>query len=305
MTSITLAQSAVLCLDELIAGIIANIIDVNQFFELVPMEGIEGNSLAYNRENVLGDVQAAQVGDVITAKNAATFTQANTVLTTILGDAEVNGLIQASRSNINDQTAIQVASKAKSAGRIFQNYMINGTGTAPQFPGLLTLCDAARTLSTATNGENLAFTRMDELLDTVTDKDGQVDYVLMHSRTVRSYKALLRALGGNAVDDMYQLPSGARINAYSGRPIFRNDWIPIVQTQGSGTNCTTIFAGTFDDGSHKHGISGITASEAAGLSVDYVGVHQSKDEKIYRVKWYVSMALFNLNGLAMAKGILN
>jgi hypothetical protein len=36
-------------------------------------------------------------------------------LTTIIGDAEVNGLIQATRSGDgNDQTAIQVASKAKS-----------------------------------------------------------------------------------------------------------------------------------------------------------------------------------------------
>ena len=66
-----------------------------------------------------------------------------------------------------------------------------------------------------------------------------------------------------------------------------------------------MFAGTFDDGSRKHGISGVTAEQASGLQVEYVGVHQTKDEKIYRVKWYVSMALFNLNGLAMAPGITN
>src|SRR6185369_7643617 len=102
-------------------GVIESIIDVNQFYELCPFDGIEGNSLAYNRENVLGDVQTATVGDTITAKNAATFTQVNSSLTTIIGDAEVNGLIEATRSNHNDQTAVQIASKAKSAGRQWQN----------------------------------------------------------------------------------------------------------------------------------------------------------------------------------------
>lgn len=306
MVSITLAQSALLCRDELIAGVIDTIIDVNQIYQLFPMEGIDGNSLAYDRENAIGDTQVANVGDTIVAKNAATVTQANSVLTTVIGDAEVNGLIEATRSTVNDQTAVQIASKAKSAGRQYQNMMINGTGAAGQFPGLLTLCDAGRTIaSTGANGDSLSFAALDQLIDTVTDKDGQVDYIIAHSRTVRSYKALLRGLGGVHVDDMYELPSGAKVNAYSGVPIFRNDWIPTNQTRGTTLTATTLFAGTFDDGSHKHGVAGLTASNAAGLQVEYVGVHQTRDEKIYRVKWYVSLALFNLNGLAMQTGIIN
>lgn len=307
MASITLVESAKLAQDDFTAGIIENVIDVNQIYQLMPMDGIDGNSLAYNRENVLGDVQTVTVGDLITARAAATYTQVNSSLTTIIGDAEVNGLIQATRSNRgNDQTAVQIASKAKSAGRKYQDMMVNGTGSGTQFPGLLVLCDAGRTIaSTGANGDVLSFATLDQLIDTVTDKDGQVDYIIANSRTVRSYKALLRGLGGNSVDDMYQLPSGAQVNAYSGVPIFRNDWVPINQTRGSTTTATTVFAGTFDDGSRKHGISGLTAANAAGLQVDYVGVHQSKDEKIYRVKWYCSMALFNLNGLAMATGITN
>lgn len=306
MTSITLAQSAVLAQDELISGVIENIVTVNQFYQLAPFAGIDGNSLAYDRENVLGDVQNATVGDTITAKNAATFTQANTSLTTIIGDAEVNGLIQATRSSKNDQTALQIASKAKSAGRTFQNQMINGDGTGNTLTGLITLCDAGQVIaSTGANGDALSFATMDALIDQVVDKDGQVDYIVAHSRTVRSYKALLRSLNGNSVDDMYELPSGDKVNAYSGVPIFRNDFLPTNQVKGTTTNATSVFAGTFDDGSYKHGISGLTAQNAAGLQVEYVGVHQSKDEKIFRVKWYVAMALFSLKGLAMATGITN
>ena len=50
----------------------------------------------------------AGVGTTITAKAATTFTQVTSTLTTIIGDAEVNGLIQATRSGDgNDQKAVQ------------------------------------------------------------------------------------------------------------------------------------------------------------------------------------------------------
>jgi hypothetical protein len=87
--------------------------------------------------------------------------------------------------------------------------------------------------------------------------------------------------------------------------MFRNDWIPINQTKGSGSAQTTIFAGTLDDGSQSHGISGLTAATEAGLSVVDVGEAETKDEHIWRVKWYCGLALFSLKGLAAADGITN
>lgn len=303
MASVTLAESAKLTQDDLVAGVIENVITVNQMYELLPMRGITGNSLAYNRENVLGDTQFLAVGGTITAKAAATFTKVNANLTTIIGDAEVNGLIQATRSDYTNQEASQVASKAKSAGRQYASNFIVGDGTSDSFQGLLSLCPAGQTLATATNGEALSFTRMDELLDAVVAKDGQVDFIGMHSRTVRAYKALVRALGGVTADDVYELPSGKQIIAYSGVPIFRNDYIPINQAQGSGTNLTTMFAGCWDDGSDKIGLAGITAEQSAGIVVEDVGISQTKDETITRVKWYCGLALFSEKAIAMAKGI--
>jgi hypothetical protein len=305
MSTVTLAESAKLTNDDLVAGVIENVITVNQMYEMIPMRGITGNSLAYNRENVLGDVQFLAVGGTITAKNPATFTKVNSNLTTIIGDAEVNGLIQATRSDYTNQEAAQVASKAKSAGRQFAGTFITGDGTADTFPGLINLCAAGQQLATATNGEALGFARMDELLDTVVAKDGQVDFLMMHSSRVRAYKALVRGLGGVTADDVYQLPSGKQIIAYSGVPIFRNDYIPTNQVKGSsGAVCSTMFAGCWDDGSDKIGISGITAEQSAGLVIEDVGIHQSRDETITRVKWYVGLALFSEKALAMAQGIL-
>lgn len=306
MASVTLAESAKLAQDDLVAGVIENVITVNRMFDVLPFDGISGNALAYNRENVLGDVDVEGVGDTIGAKAAATFTQVTSSLTTIIGDAEVNGLIQATRSSDgNDQTAVQIASKAKSAGRKFQDMLINGTGSANQFNGLINLCASGQKAATGNNGQALSFTIMDEMMDLVTDKDGAVDYIAMHARTLRSYKALLRALGGAGINETVALPSGAEVPAYSGVPIFRNDYIPTNQTKGSGSNQTTIFAGTLDDGSRTHGIAGLTAESMAGINVVDVGEAETKDEHIWRVKWYCGLALFSEKGLACADGITN
>lgn len=306
MASITLAESAKLAQDELVAGVIENIITVNKMFEMLPFDPIEGNALAYNRENVLGDVDVEGVGDTVGSKAAATFTQVTSGLTTVIGDAEVNGLIQATRSGDgNDQTAVQIASKAKSAGRKYQDMLINGTGASNQFNGLINLCASSQKVDTGVNGGALSFPFMDEMADLVLDKDGAVDYYTMHARTIRSFKALLRGLGGASINEVLTLPSGAKVPVYNDIPVFRNDWIPINQVKGGGSAQTTIFAGTFDDGSRTHGIAGLTAARMSGISVVDVGESESKDERIWRVKWYCGLALFSEKGLACADGITN
>jgi Phage capsid-like protein len=308
MATVTLAESAKLSQDMLVAGVIENVITVNAIYDRLPFELVEGNALGYNRENALGDIQMAQVGDTITAKNPATFTYVTSPLTTIVGDAEVNGLIQATRSNKTDQKATQIASKAKSAGRKYQDQMVNGTGVAPQFSGMLTLCDAAKKVAAnngAANGAVLSFNDLDALIRQVTDKDGEVDFIMAHGRTIDSFYALLRGLGGAGVGEVITLPSGRKVPSYRGIPIFRNDWLPITQTVGTSTNCTTVMAGTFDDGSMSHGIAGLTASRQSGMHIKEVGEKEAADESITRVVWYCGFALYSLNGLAALTGVTN
>lgn len=310
MSSVTLAESAKLAQDELVAGVIENIITVNRMFDVLPFDSIEGNSLAYNRENALGDVITATVGTTYSGaaagKAPATFTKVNSNLTTIMGDAEVNGLIQATRSGDgNDQTGVQIASKAKSAGRKYQDMMINGDGTGTTFAGLTTLCDAGQIIaSTGANGDAFTFETLDALLSLVVDKDGVVDYIACNVRTINQYRSKLRALGGANITEVVELPSGEEVPAYGGVPMFRNDYISVGQTRGTATNATTIFAGTFDDGSRTHGITGLTATQASGIQVVDVGEKEDADEHIWRVKWYCGLALFSSKGLAMATGII-
>lgn len=305
MPTVTLAEAAKLTQDQLVAGLIETIVEVNPLYEMMPFTEIEGNALAYNRENALGDTQFLAVGGTITAKNAATFTKVTSELTTLIGDAEVNGLIQATRSDYTDQTATQVASKAKSLGRQYQTAMITGDGTLDTFQGMLSLVATSQTITAGANGASLTFEMLDELLDKVKDKDGQVDYIMSSFSMRRKYFALLRALGGASINETITLPSGRQVPIYRGVPWFVNDFIPTNQTQGTATGTTTtIFAGTFDDGSNKIGVAGLTARGAAGLRIQDVGAKEDKDETITRVKMYCGFANFSQLGLAALKGLL-
>jgi len=49
MASVTLAESAKLAQDELVAGVIENVITVNEMFELLPFDGIDGNVSIHTR----------------------------------------------------------------------------------------------------------------------------------------------------------------------------------------------------------------------------------------------------------------
>lgn len=325
MASVTLAESAKLAQNELTAGVIEDIITVNSMFEFLPFDGLTGNALQYTRENALGGVGAIEVGNTIgtqdenaltagtgQARDAATFNSVSVGLTTLVGQADVNNLIQATRSGDgNDQAAVQIASKAKHLGRLYQHLLINGTDSnAEEFDGLIQLCPASQLLDSATDGSPLSLASLDELMDLVTDKDGQVDYLIMPKRTIRSYKALLRALGGVTPDDVSMVVVGTdgkerKILTYDGVPIFRNDYIPVNQTQGAISTATSVFAGTFDDGSRSHGIAGLTADANAGVEVVDVGESETKDEHIWRVRWYCSLALFSQRGIARLKGLTN
>lgn len=307
MASVTLVESAKLTQDLLVQGVIENIITVNPIYQIMPFMPISGNAISYNRELALGDTEFITVGDTIVAKAAATFTNVTSALKVLIGDAEVDHFIQATRSNKTDQKAQQVASKAKSIGRLFQNQMINGDATNPtdSFDGLLRLIAAAQKITPSTNGDPLSFAILDTLMDLVKSKDGQVDFFMMPARTIRSYMALLRALGGASINEVITLPNGAQQMAYRGVPIFKNDWIPVNQTQGATNTCTTVFAGCFDDGSGKVGVSGLTSEENSGVFVTEVGESETKNETITRVRFYAGLAVFSELSIAMAAGITN
>jgi hypothetical protein len=310
MATQTLAEAAKLINDDLVAGVAEDIISVNPLFDILPFNGYTGQGIVVNREDALGDAGFYAVGATITHKTAATFEQQTFTATKIIGDAELDGLVKVqSEGGGVDQVAVEISSKAKSVGRQFQTGMASGDGSSPNMNSLHSLCDSGQ-YTTASAGQALSFELLDELCDLVKSKDGQVDWIQMPARTLRSYKVLLRALGGTPADWVVELPGGRKVISYEGIPIFKNEYLSVTETANGaaleGDVLTSVWAGVFDDGSEKVGVAGIhPVNVPAGVQVEPVGPQEAVDTSIWRVKQYANFACFNRRGLARLTSINN
>jgi len=310
MATQTLAEAAKYINDEIVAGVAEDIIDLNPWFSLLPFMGYTGQSINVNRETTIGDSAVYSVGDTITSKAASAVTTISFLATKLIGDAEMDNLVQVqSEGDGVDQLAIEISSKAKGIGRLFQTGIATGTGTAPQMNSFHSLVDASQ-YTTASATQVLSFALLDELLDLVTAKDGQVDFIMMPARTMRSYKILLRGLGGTSADWVVNLPDGRTTIGYEGIPIFKNEYLSVTET-ANGAALTTgvltsVYAGCFDDGSKKLGVAAIHPIRVpGGIMVEEIGQKEAKDEGIWRVKQYANFAIFNRRGVARLTSISN
>lgn len=310
MASQTLAEAGKLTNDMIVQGVIADIIGVNPMFSVLPFAGYSGQAIVCNRENALGDAGLFAVDAAITAKAAATFTQYTFTSTKLIGDVEMDGLVQAQNASAGvDQLAIEIGSKAKSIARLFQTGMATGDGISPNMNSLHSMVDSGQ-YTTASAGQALSFALLDEMLDLVLSKDGETDWIMMPARTMRSYKVLLRALGGVPGDWVINLPDGRTTIGYESIPVFKNTFLSVVETANGaalgGGALTSVWAGNWDDGSQKVGVSAIhPESVPGGIVVESIGKQEAKDNEIVRVKQYANFASFNRKGIARLPSINN
>ena len=113
----------------------------------------------------------------------------------------------------------------------------------------------------------------------------------MNRGNCRKLSALSRATGsGLVVSDRDEF--GRMVQFYDGIPIGVSDWISDAQTVDASTDCSIIYAFQTGEGA-RAGLGG-----PGGLQVERVGSLETKDATRTRVKWYVSIALFNSSKLA-------
>ena len=178
----------------------------------------------------------------------------------------------------------------------FDDSFITGdTGTnVKAFDGLDVLAVAGQTISMGTNGATLTLDKLDEVVDTV--RGGKPDMLLMSRRTRRTLTQLSRATGSGIVEQDRD-EFGRMTQFYDGIPVGVSDYISDAQTVGSSTDTSTIYALQFGEG----GLVGL--SGPGGLTIERVGSMETKDATRIRVKWYVSIALFNELKLAKLIGV--
>jgi len=292
--ALTLAEAAKLSNDILLTGVIETVIQDSPVLQVLPFIEIVGNGLTYNRENAAATAAFYDVGDTWT-ESTPTFTQITATLRILGGDADIDNFLMATRSNLQDLEAAIVQLKAKALQQKFEDTFINGdTGVdAKSFDGVDKLCTGGQALSMGTNGATLSLAKLDELVDTI--KGGKPQLLLMSKRSRRTLNSLARSAGAFLETDRNEF--GQMVQFYDGIPIGVCDNISDAKTVGTSNDCSTIYAMQVGEGA----LAGLTAP--GGLTVERVGSLETKDATRTRVKWYVSLALFNTLKLAKLIGV--
>ncbi|MFN3975166.1 MAG: major capsid protein [Dehalococcoidia bacterium] len=293
--ALTLAEASKLSNDVLLRGVIETVVQESPVLQMLPFIEVVGNGLTYVQENTLPTAQFYDVGDTW-AESTPTFTQVTATLRILGGDADIDNFLRTTRSNIQDLEAAVVQLKAKALRMQFEDTFINGDSTVnpKSFDGLDKLTPAGQTVSMGANGGTLTLDKLDETIDRV--RGGKPHMLLMSRRSRRKLTALGRAAGsGLIVADRNQF--GQMVEFYDGIPVAVNDFIPDNKTVGTSTDCSTIYALQFGEGA----VMGLTAP--GGLTIERVGSLESKDASRIRVKWYVSLAVFNTLKVAKLIGV--
>jgi hypothetical protein len=292
--ALTLAEASKLSNDVLLAGVIETIIKDSPILQALPFIEIVGNGLTYNRENAAATAAFYDVGDTW-SESTPTFTQVTATLKIVGGDADIDNFLLATRSNLQDLEAAVVQLKAKAVQQKFEDTFVNGdtAGDPKSFDGIDKLTDSGQTVSMGANGGSLTLAKLDELVDLI--KRGKPDILLMSKRSRRSLNNLARTSGGFLETDRNEF--GQMVQYYDGIPAGICDFISDAKTVGTSTDCSTIYAVQLGEGA----LSGLTAP--GGLQVERVGSLETKDASRTRVKWYVSLALFNTLKLSKLIGV--
>lgn len=290
--SLTLANAKELGLDDKQAALAEEIITVDELFSLLPFIPVSGNAYAWARENALVTAAAHAIGGAFTP-GQTTYTPKSVALTTLGAQVEINKLIM--NQGVGAQvdggvSASQLARAAKSVARLFAQQFIVGDGTSDAMTGLdTTMADvafAAQLLDKADAA--LTLDMLDELVSAVTLR--RPDVIVATQKGRNKIKSLLRALGGVTTIEV----AGRQLMAFDGIPIVANDWIGADVDGGTAGAQQGIYALCLGE----DGVAAVTTGDMPGINAEYVGVHQTKDQDIWRVKMYANLAVHSTKSVA-------
>lgn len=163
---ISLSDAATLSNNELVEGIVADIVSVDEWFKYLPFVVFEGLAYTFTRESTLAQADFATPGTALNQTKyqaGATFASVNVNLTAILADIILDGQIEDQLSESNDQLQVQISAKAKVIARIYMNAIVNAQRTA--------------SLSTSNNGPIGLADRFRGMASILDAEQGNVDDV--------------------------------------------------------------------------------------------------------------------------------
>lgn len=287
--------------NELVSGVIEEIIKRDAVYALLPFVGTNHKAYVYNREGVLPTINFYNENEAI-GEGAPTNTQVTVTLKILAHNVDIDKFLAGTMNDTNNQIAEALAGAAKAVDMKFRDTLINGSvaDDAKSFDGLKVLTVAGQTIATGANGGALTFEKLDELIHLVPHRP---DALIMRFGTYRALKALMRTAGGMMPEQVKLRDFDGQVPAYDGIPIILTEYLPSNEVMGtSGAVCTSIYAVRFNTTDGLHGIYG---DPTAGVVVENLGTRESYDAWRYRLKWYVGLALKSTKSVARLEGVTN
>lgn len=286
--------------NELVSGVIEEIIKRDAIYALLPFVGTNHKAYVYNREATLPTINFYDVNEAI-GEGAPTNEQVTVTLKILAHNVDVDKFLSGTMNDTNNQVAEALAGAAKAVDMKFRDALVNGDSATETkgFDGMTKLVTSEQTLEAGTDGAGLTFDMLEELIHKVPNRP---DALLMRHGTYRALKALMRTAGGMMPEQLKLRDFDGTVPAYDGIPIMLSEYLPGNETQGTATDTCSIFAARFNTTDGLHGIYG---DPTAGIVVEDLGTRESYDAWRYRLKWYVSLALKSTKSIARLKGVTN
>lgn len=312
--AVTLAQAATLSQTELQRGVIETFIIEGAVLDRIPLLEIEGNAFAYNEEGTLPGVEFRAVNAGY-SESTGTVNQKTETLVILGGDADVDTFIQKTRSNLNDQRAIQTRMKVKAATYKFQDTFINGDVAvdANGFDGLKKRLTGAQVIAAGPNGlpvlgadDNARHAFLDKVDEAIAAVSGNVDVIYGNKAIINKIKSAARRL---TMYDQTIDSFGRTIASYNGIPLLDigkradgTEIIPQTETQGTATDATSLYFVKFGNDESDGGVTGLTNG---GVDVRDLGEIDAKPVFRTRIEFFCGVGVFSGRAAARLTGVLN
>ncbi|MGD6831429.1 major capsid protein [Sutcliffiella halmapala] len=305
--AITLLESAKLSQNTLKKGVSETFVLNAPVLQMLPFMEINGNAYTYNEEATLPGVSFRGVNEGY-EESTGTVNPKTESLVILGGDADTDKFIAQTRSNINDQRAIQTGLKVKALAHKFQDTFFNGDTAvdAKSFDGLKKRLTGNQVIEADSNGYDVNTepqNRLLEMLDAlIYQVSGKADALFMDSKTMLKIKSIARQLGyfDTSLDAF-----GRSVVSYDGVPFFEAgenaQGVKVIghdETQGTANNSTSIYAVKF--GADEY-VSGLTNG---GVQVYDLGELESKPAYRTRIEFYNGIGIFNGKAAARLKGLI-
>lgn len=316
--AITLIEAAKLSRDDLQRGVIETFVQNSPLLDRIPLLEIEGNAYAYNSEGTLPGVEFRAVNGGY-AESTGTVNQASEKLVILGGDADVDTFIQKTRSNLNDQRAVQTAMKVKAASYKFQDTFINGDVAVDvnSFDGLKKRLTGGQVITApGANGSPIYGTAadteafwaaMDELVGSVPGLNGSNGAIYANAKLIGKIRSAGRRSGG--VEIVREDMTGKRVLMWNGIPVLDlgttaagADILPLTETKGSSSLTSSIYAVKFGQDEGDAGVTGLTNG---GVQVRDLGEIDAKPAYRTRIEFFCGVGVFGGKAAARSTGWLN